>query len=112
MTADRRDFAKPMTQSVDVVRSERAQQPAAFRLGGHPCERSRLWRHVAIEEELDRAELEGADVAVVQQFFDICALRRMAKLVTDHCRPATVQGGVAHFRRLLRVERKRLFAED
>ena len=110
MTADRCDFAEPMTQSVDVVRSERTQQPATFGFRGHPRQRPRFGRHVAVEEELDRAELKRADVAAVQQLLDIRALRRMAELMADHRRAAAVLCGVAHFGRLLCIERKRLFA--
>ena len=60
----RRDLAEPVAQSVDVVRAERAEDAAAVRLVRLPRERARLRRHVAVEEELDRAQIEAADVAV------------------------------------------------
>ena len=106
-----RDVAEPVAQAVDVVGAERPQNPAALGFAGHPRERARFARDVAVEEELDRAEAEAADVAVGEELLDVRALRRVAEFMADHRRLAARAGSVVHRGCFVRVERERLFAE-
>jgi hypothetical protein len=66
---------------------------------------------ITIEEQLDRTELKLANITFVEKLLDVAPLRRMAKLMPDHRRELGGLRGVAHFRRLLRIERERLLAE-
>jgi hypothetical protein len=61
-----------------------------------PRQRARLRRDVAVEEQLDRAQIEAADVAVAQQLLDVPALRREAELVRDHRGAPVALGDVPH----------------
>src|SRR5439155_18488778 len=79
---------------------------------GHPGERTRLPRDVAVQEELDRAKLELADVAFVQELLDVGALRRVAKFVGDHRRAPGLFGGAEHLPGLPCIEGERFLAED
>jgi hypothetical protein len=104
--------AEPVAKPVDVVGAQRTEQAAAGGLGRLPRQRPRLRRDIAIEEQLDRAKAKLADVPVVEKLLDVAALRRVPELVSDHRRSSARLRRIAHFGRLLRIDRERFLAEN
>src|SRR6202171_1570741 len=94
------------------MRAQSAEQAAAFGFVRLPGERARLPRNVAVEEELQGAELELADVILGKELPDVGALGRVTEFVGDHRGLAGLCGGGAHFIGLLRIEGERLLTEN
>src|ERR1700687_128337 len=94
------------------MRAQRAEQAAAFGFVRLPGERARLPRNVAVEDELQGAELELADVILGKELPDVGALGRVTEFVGDHRGLAGLCGGGTHFLGLLRIEGERLLAEN
>src|SRR6185503_1758647 len=93
------------------MRAERAQQAAAIGVVRHPAQRARHRGRVAVEKQLDRAQLELADVAVRNQLPDVGPLRRVTKFMRDHRGQPGLGRGIAHLDGLPDVDGERFFAQ-
>src|SRR5690606_19935961 len=88
-----------------------AEEATALAGATVPGERGRI-AGGATEQELGGGEQRRADVALVQQFLDLQALRGEAELVGDHRGAAPGLGERAHLLSLPGVAGKRLLAKD